>query len=784
MNVQPSRPVARSDDAAATRSGSPPASSPVAHGATSPAAHGATSPAADVSAGVPGRQAVSAAASRTQPGPQPSVPAQASTADQAHSLPTTASRTQPPGPEELLAALDPDQREVAEHLSGPLCVLAGAGTGKTRAITYRIAHGVAVGAYQPTQVLAVTFTARAAGEMRSRLADLGVPGVQARTFHSAALRQLTYFWPTAIGGTRPPIQEHKAGLVGAAARRVGLGTDRATVRDLAAEVEWAKVTMTLPEDYAARAAAAGRTDVAGLDPQTVATVLMSYEDAKTERGVIDFEDVLLLMVGVLADREDVAAQVRGQYKHFVVDEYQDVSPLQQRLLDLWLGRRRQLCVVGDVSQTIYSFTGATPDFLTGFASRYEGARTVRLSRDYRSTPQVVHLANRVLARSRRGGGNLRLPAGAVELQAQRPSGPAVRYETYDDDVAEAAGVVAQVQRVLGEGVALSEIAVLYRTNSQSEVLEQALAEAGIGYLVRGGQRFFAREEVKRAMVMLRAAARTERTLLTGDLGEDVRAVLSREGWAPQAPAVRGAVRDRWESLDALVHLADDLASTRGGDMGVFLDELTRRAEEQNAPTVEGVTLSSLHAAKGLEWDAVLLVGACEGLLPISLAEGEASVEEERRLLYVGVTRAREHLVLSYARARNPGGRPSRRPSRFLDGIWPTAQPATPNRRTRDGAASGGSVRARAKEAAALFEEENDPATVALFEELRAWRAQVAKEASRPAYTVFADATLRSIAVVRPTELAQLSLIRGVGAVKLQEYGPAVLAAVREHRRPA
>ena len=306
MNVQPSRPVARSDDAAATRSGSPPASSPVAHGATSPAA--------DVSAGVPGRQAVSAAASRTQPGPQPSVPAQASTADQAHSLPTTASRTQPPGPEELLAALDPDQREVAEHLSGPLCVLAGAGTGKTRAITYRIAHGVAVGAYQPTQVLAVTFTARAAGEMRSRLADLGVPGVQARTFHSAALRQLTYFWPTAIGGTRPPIQEHKAGLVGAAARRVGLGTDRATVRDLAAEVEWAKVTMTLPEDYAARAAAAGRTDVAGLDPQTVATVLMSYEDAKTERGVIDFEDVLLLMVGVLADREDVAARDRADSK--------------------------------------------------------------------------------------------------------------------------------------------------------------------------------------------------------------------------------------------------------------------------------------------------------------------------------------------------------------------------------------------------------------------------------------------------------------------------------------
>ena len=352
-----------------------------------------------------------------------------------------------PSASQLLEALDPDQRQVAEHLEGPLCVLAGAGTGKTRAITYRIAHGVATGAYQPTQVLAVTFTARAAGEMRSRLTDLGVPGVQARTFHSAALRQLTYFWPTAIGGRRPAIQSHKASLVGAAARRLGLGGDRALMRDLAGEIEWAKVTMTLPEDYVQAAAAAGRAEVAGLDAATVAGVLAAYEEAKTERGVIDFEDVLLLMVGILLDREDIAAQVRGQYKHFVVDEYQDVSPLQQHLLDLWLGRRRQLCVVGDASQTIYSFTGATPEFLTGFASRYEGARTVRLSRDYRSTPQVVSLANRVLARSRRGTGGPLLPRGSVELVAQRPSGPDVRFETHNDDVAEAAGVVAQVQRL-------------------------------------------------------------------------------------------------------------------------------------------------------------------------------------------------------------------------------------------------------------------------------------------------------------------------------------------------
>ena len=684
-----------------------------------------------------------------------------------HPAPLDASR--------LLEALDPDQREVAEHLEGPLCVLAGAGTGKTRAITYRIAHGVATGAYQATQVLAVTFTARAAGEMRSRLADLGVPGVQARTFHAAALRQLTYFWPTAIGGRRPDIQAHKAPLVGAAARRLGLPTDRATVRDLAAEVEWAKVTMTLPEDYAQAAVVAGRTGVAGQEAATVAQVLSLYEEAKSERGVIDFEDVLLLTIGILLDREDVAAQVRGQYKHFVVDEYQDVSPLQQRLLDLWLGRRRQLCVVGDVSQTIYSFTGATPAFLTGFATRYEGARTVRLSRDYRSTPQVVSLANRVLSRSRRGGGGLHLPAGAVELVAQRPSGPAVRFETYDDDIAEAEGAVAQVRRLQAAGVPLSEIAILYRTNSQSEVFEQALAGAQIGYLVRGGERFFEREEVKRAMAVILGAARTEKATLTGDLGQDARTVLAREGWSEEPPAPRGAVRERWDALNALVALADEMAQTRGADLDAFHTELRERADAQNAPTVEGVTLSSLHAAKGLEWDAVILAGVCEGLLPISLAEGQAAIEEERRLLYVGVTRAREHLIISYARARNAGGRASRKPSRFLDGLWPTGHGS------RDASRHQGrqSAKERSRQSAADFEANNDPRTIALFEELRAWRSQIAKERSRPAYTVFADATLRDIAVVKPTSLPQLSLIRGVGATKLQDYGGPVLALLRD-----
>ncbi|MPV38326.1 ATP-dependent DNA helicase UvrD2 [Georgenia subflava] len=662
--------------------------------------------------------------------------------------------------EELLAALDDDQRAVAEHLTGPLCVLAGAGTGKTRAITYRIANGVRSGTYNPQTVLAVTFTARAAGEMRSRLRDLGVAGVQARTFHAAALRQLSYFWPTAIGGSLPRIAEHKAGLVAEASGRLGLGADRVAIRDLSGEVEWAKVSLVTPDDYAAKALRAGREDVAGHDHATIARLLSVYEDVKNERGVIDFEDVLLLLVGILLERDDVAAQVRAQYRHFVVDEYQDVSPLQQRLLDLWLGSRREICVVGDVSQTIYSFTGATPNFLTGFPRRYEGAPVVRLVRDYRSTPQVVDLANKVLARAGRHRN-----AAAVELVAQRPSSIPVRFETYDDDLAEARGVAERITALEKEAVPLSEIAVLYRTNGQSEALEQALADAGIGYLVRGGERFFSRREVREAIVLLRGGVRS-----TTDqpMPEAVRDILASVGWVKQPPAARGAVRERWESLNSLVTLADDLHATRNADMAGLVAELDERMAAQHAPTVAGVTLASLHAAKGLEWDAVFLVGVSEGLLPISLADGDDAVAEERRLLYVGVTRAREHLHLSYARARTVGGRASRKRSRFLDGIWPD-----------DGAGGGGKLsrRAAARARTDSFFEEN-PADAELFERLRTWRGEVARTISKPAYTVLHDTTLQAIATAKPKDLRQLAVLRGIGATKLEAYGGQVLAVVR------
>ena len=695
----------------------------------------------------------------------------------------------------VLAGLDPQQREVASSPVGPMCVLAGAGTGKTRAITHRIAYGVHSGAYQPGRVLAVTFTARAAGEMRTRLHDLGVGGVQARTFHAAALRQLTYFWPRAIGGAPPRLQPAKAGLVARAGIRLGLELDRAAVRDLAAEIEWAKVSGLTPQTYAAAARTAHR-DPAGLDPTAMARLLDAYEEAKTEQGVIDFEDVLLIMCGILADRDDVAAQVRTQYRHFVVDEYQDVNAVQQRLLDLWLGDRQDVCVVGDPSQTIYTFTGAMPRHLLEFPRRHPGAQIVRLVRNYRSTPQVVGLANLVLRQQRTA-----LP-GAPEplhLQAQSEPGPPPMLTAYDDEDAEAAGVAAAIAALVGRGTPVSEVAVLFRTNGQSAAFEAALAAADIPYLVRGGERFFQRDEVRQARDLLRAAALSDDgSVPLPDLTRDVVAGM---GWLPTPPASGGAVREKWESVAALVRLAEDLARTAPeARLRDLVGELAQRAAAQHAPTVQGVTLASLHAAKGLEWDVVFLAGCSDGYLPITMAEGPDAIEEERRLLYVGLTRARRELRLTWAGARQAGGRATRRPSRFLDGAaavlgdgarsQPTTRPGTAGagagagRSRQRGPVKPATCRTCGAELTGAAEKKirrcgNCPATYdeATFERLRAWRLAVAERDKVPAYVVFTDATLVAVAESEPGDAAALARIPGVGVRKLEKYGAAVLALV-------
>jgi DNA helicase-2/ATP-dependent DNA helicase PcrA len=488
---------------------------------------------------------------------------------------------------------------------------------------------------------------------------------------------------------------------------------------------------------------------------------------------MDMEDVLLCAAALLAEDERVAAEVRRQYKWFVVDEFQDVSPIQSALLDLWLGGRDELCVVGDPAQTIYSFAGARSSYLLDFTRTHPGATSIELVRNYRSTPQVVAAANALTRGAATGG---------VELRAQREPGPALTWRELPDEVAEAEAVADEVQRLQAAGHPLREIAVLFRINAQSEAFEEALAARGVPYVVRGAARFFDRGEVRQAIALLRADARAGEAA-RDRLGERVRAVLAGMGWSGEAPAARGQARDRWESLMALVSQADDYES---GEVAPTLDgfvaELDRRAHEQHAPVAEGVTLATLHAAKGLEWDAVFCCGLQEGSVPITYATTPEAVEEERRLLYVGITRARERLWLSWSLARNPGGQARRKPSRFLDGLRPESAAdragARPARRSRKAAVCRQCRRPLATSAERSRGYCRDcpvPYDEQLFAELRSWRKERADAESVPAYVVFTDATLEALAEVRPTSREALLRINGIGPSKVEKYADDVLA---------
>ena len=614
--------------------------------------------------------------------------------------------------EELLAGLDDAQRVVAEALLGPVCVLAGAGTGKTRAITHRIAYGVATGVYAPNRVMALTFTSRAASELRTRLRVLGASGVAARTFHAAALSQLNYFWPIVVGGSLPRVLDGKARLLAQAAERIRMRIDTATLRDVAAEIEWRKVSELSIDDYERTVGDASPTERSpgtprrptpgSLKPQQVVDLQRAYEALKDERRQLDFEDVLLACAGMIETEPAVAMHVHEQYRFFVVDEYQDVSPLQQRLLDLWLGDRSDLCVVGDASQTIYSFAGASSSFLLDFGRRYADAAIVRLEDNYRSSAPIVETANRLMrgkpgaltlrardpqpapiAEGAEGPTSLSDEAAGVALLPDQASGatplteqaggtskgkrqrpipqivetpPEPTVAGFATDAEEAAAVAAQLRARILQGEKPQDFAVLYRVNAQAAPLEVALNDAGVAYQMRGGKRFFELPEVRQAVMTLRAAslAATDEPLF-----QSVSDVLRSLGWTLEPPQAAGSVRDRWESLNAIMGLVDD--APQGTTFREFTEDLLARQAAQHEPAIAAVTLCTLHAAKGLEWDDVHIVGLGEGLVPIGYARTPEAVEEERRLLYVGVTRARRRLALSWA--ANAAGR--REPSRFL-----------------------------------------------------------------------------------------------------------------------
>lgn len=690
--------------------------------------------------------------------------------------------------DDLLDALDPEQRAVAEALEGPVVVWAGAGTGKTRAVTYRIAHAARVGAHDPRRGLAVTFTTRAAGEMRDRLLRLGVEGMQVRTFHSAALRQLRHFWPRAIGGEPYDVVSRIAPLVAEAASRCRVSADQAVVRDLIGEIAWAKQVEVDPDTYAERASQ--RTPP--LAATEVARIYAAYDDIKTERRLIDFDDVLLMTVGILSERPDIADEVRSAYRWFTVDEFQDVSPVQHRLLQRWLGDRQEVCVVGDAAQTIYSFAGATDRYLRDFPSLYPHATQVRLVRDYRNTEPIVTWANAVLAASGR-------PEGRLISQCGPGPQPSVR--SYDDEVAEATAVAAYIRDLIDAGTPAEEIAILVRINALMPAFEESLSEVGIPLVLRGGERFFERPVVREAITRIRGAARAgasgTEVAEEGSLADQVSSILSVMGWTTEAPRATGAVRERWESMASLV----DLAAVHGQDgrgLTSLVEEIDRRAAAQHAPVARGVTLATIHAAKGLEWDAVVVAGCVDGALPHSQVTSPEGIDEERRLFYVALTRARRELILTWSRSRQPGGRGSRQRSRFIDevteadsdlaGSVPTSsvrRGRTSRRVARQGPAScrscGRSLVTGAERARLRCRTCPPTASEATVERLRAWRLDQARERDVPAYVIFTDATMEALAEMLPGDTDGLLAISGIGPDKVARYGSDLLALLDEQR---
>ena len=542
--------------------------------------------------------------------------------------------------EEILAALDDEQRAVALASRGPVCVIAGAGTGKTRAITHRIAYAASIGVMDPQKVLALTFTARAAGEMRMRLRTLGVPTVAARTIHSAALKQLLYFWPQVFGGRAPDLLTTKTGFISQAITRADLQgtlsiTSRDLMRDVASEIEWAKSSQVVPEDYVNESSK--RTQKPRINPEQIAQVYSAYMSLMKQERAMDFEDVLLLTAAMLEEEREVRERVQDQYRYFTIDEYQDISPLQQRVINAWLGSRQEICVVGDPAQTIYSFAGATPVFLNTFTQRFPDAEVIRLTSGYRSTPEITLMANTVL----------RSAAMGQELVAQNDHGAKPTVAAYKDESAEIAGVVKDIGTLLSEGAPAQEVAILARTNNQLNSIEKAIAAAGLPYQVRNNERFFDRTDVREFLKGVRTAS-----------------VIPTEGvyWLDELrtlaqPFLTGAAID---GIAGLLHLARELDaddSFAPKNLRAYLREVEDRVQQNNPPTMPVLTLATLHAAKGLEWERVFLMGVSESILPFDSGntgpENQNAIDEERRLFYVGITRAKKDLRMSYR------GEPSR-----------------------------------------------------------------------------------------------------------------------------
>ena len=650
-----------------------------------------------------------------------------------------------------------------------MCILAGAGSGKTRVLTRRIAHRVLTGTADAPHVLALTFTRKAAHELRGRLHELGVrDSVVAGTFHAVAYAQLRRRWADR-GERAPALLESKLRILAPLLGRPTPGSVAIQHADVASEIEWAKARLIPASQYEVEAARAGRTPP--LPPSVMAAIYEQYEAEKRKRGIVDFDDLLSMCARALDTDEEFAATQRWRFRHVFVDEFQDVNPVQFRLLKGWLGDRLDLCVVGDPNQAIYSWNGADPRLLQGFDRLFPTSETIRLDDNYRSTPQVLAVANAVLAAEG-------APGGVPSLVAHRADGPAPVVQSYATDIAEAHAVAHRIRRTHGPSRPWSHFAVLLRTNAQAVEFEKACQAAQIPYRVRGGG-LLSQPEVKQALAELEAS--TARVPFSSRITELELLVASFRGGEEQR-----------ENLAALVTLAKEyLALDQGASLASFHAWLTATVKSDE-PDRGGdvVDIVTFHRAKGLEWPVVFVTGLEKGFVPIARSEGIEAEAEERRLLYVALTRAHEELHCSWAERRRFSGTPVRRsPSPWLATIEAAIRaleaegPAGDWRRYLDDERKRlRSVRAGGGAAPVpMLGDDADPAVLAA---LKAWRARAARAAGVSPYVIFHDTTLAAVAELQPSDRAELLSVPGLGPVKAERYGEALLALVAEHGHPA
>jgi DNA helicase-2/ATP-dependent DNA helicase PcrA len=526
-------------------------------------------------------------------------------------------------PSQLLAGLDDDQAAAAQALQGPVAIIAGAGSGKTRTVSHRIAYGIQSGSYAANRVFALTYTNRAAAELRTRLRSLGAQDVAVRTFHSAALTQLQFFWPQLTDSFAPKLVTHKGPLIQEVLEQMGIRATAELKSSLQAEVEYVRYSMTDPEKYQA-----SRPEGSSLGTERFGEFFRAFELLKQKRRIIDWEDALLLCVGMLRDQPRMLAHVQQQYRFFTVDEYQDISPLQQALLETWLGDRQELCVVGDPRQTIYTFAGARSDFLTGFQDRYEKAQVFELNRNYRSSQEVVALANRVSPDA---------PLEAIRQVSEKPV-----FKTFKNAGDEALNVVRQINEFLENGVGRGEIAVLARTNAQLVKIEQELKNSSVDYQVRGSGRFFKRPEVVQGAGAIRALQTSEPK---EPLFMEVSKIISALGWKSRANK-----DEKWLALNWFLEVLEELDEP---NLDEYLRELDERERSGHEPLRDAVMLATIHGTKGLEFAKVFLIGVNQNYFPIGYAKTEAEIAEEQRLFYVAITRAKDSLQVSSRLDKKP-----------------------------------------------------------------------------------------------------------------------------------